>query len=266
MNQESSIDKGLLQYLDNYSTDVLQKTALLLLEKSLSRTSSFELPTAPLPAMNFVKSSNLSEKESTKHEVMSDDSSEFKPCNCRKSKCLKLYCECFSNGRKCTSKCDCSHCCNTVAHEDLILKSKEQIMARNPDAFKPKFNETEEAKKSTKTIKHQRGCNCQKSNCLKKYCECFQMGVECSDLCRCVGCHNCKSALGKKESHLGKRQRETSACDPALSVQLPPSQPSYESKISLPLSSAYSLKPRRAKENRYPHFEDYAVEPIARKI
>ena len=202
LNEEQAMDKNLFDYLDNYPTDVLQKTALILLEKSLSRPKSFQVKETTQLPMNSIRSSNISEKESTKNEILSEENSNFKPWNCRKSKWLKLYCECFSNGRKCTSKCDCFSCWNTPAHESLILKSKEQILARNPDAFKPKFTDEEELKNST-SKKHQRGCNCQKSNCLKKYCEWFQKGVECGELCRCVGCHNCKEP-NKKETFLGK--------------------------------------------------------------
>jgi hypothetical protein len=33
-----------------------------------------------------------------------------------------------------------------------------------------------------------RGCNCDKSLCLKKYCDCFNSGLPCSELCRCKDC------------------------------------------------------------------------------
>jgi hypothetical protein len=41
------------------------------------------------------------------------------------------------------------------------------------------------------TPRHKKGCHCKKSACLKKYCECFQAGVQCTDTCRCEGCKNC---------------------------------------------------------------------------
>jgi hypothetical protein len=34
------------------------------------------------------------------------------------------------------------------------------------------------------------GCTCSKSNCNKKYCECFKIGKKCSNKCRCINCMN----------------------------------------------------------------------------
>lgn len=35
-----------------------------------------------------------------------------------------------------------------------------------------------------------RGCSCQKSQCIKKYCECFAQGLKCTNRCGCIKCCN----------------------------------------------------------------------------
>ena len=63
---------------------------------------------------------------------------ENKSCNCRNSKCLKLYCECFASGRYC-SGCNCANCMNNTMHEAARSRAIEAILERNPNAFRPKI-------------------------------------------------------------------------------------------------------------------------------
>ena len=59
-------------------------------------------------------------------------------CNCKNSKCLKLYCECFRAGHYC-SGCNCINCRNLPEYEDERQKAIQHISSRNPFAFKPKY-------------------------------------------------------------------------------------------------------------------------------
>lgn len=38
--------------------------------------------------------------------------------------------------------------------------------------------------------KMQKNCNCEKSQCLKKYCQCFLKGIICNKFCKCINCKN----------------------------------------------------------------------------
>lgn len=103
-------------------------------------------------------------------------------CACKKSKCLKLYCDCFALQRGCSNTCSCLDCKNNDAHATLRDATVRGILAKKPDAFRSKLDASRRG--------HRKGCNCSRSACLKKYCECFAMGVICTGVCACVGCLN----------------------------------------------------------------------------
>ncbi|KAA3487348.1 protein tesmin/TSO1-like CXC 3 isoform X4 [Gossypium australe] len=115
-----------------------------------------------------------------------------------------IYCDCFAAGLYCIEPCSCQDCFNKPIHENVVLETRRQIESRNPLAFAPKVIRTTngvsdsmgEINKTPASARHKRGCNCKRSSCLKKYCECFQAGVGCSLSCRCEGC---KNSFGRKD-------------------------------------------------------------------
>lgn len=114
------------------------------------------------------------------------------PCKCKKSRCLKLYCDCFAILKFCDKHCSCRDCFNTNSKDFETQRNTaiESIKEKNPLAFQTKISDAEG------TAQHSAGCHCKQSHCLKKYCECFHGGANCGTNCKC---QNCKNFSNSKE-------------------------------------------------------------------
>lgn len=200
-------------------------------------TESIDLYPANAPDKRRVRPTDAEEfnhpsTSRKKKKTSTDDANGPKTCNCKKSKCLKLYCDCFGAGIFCGDGCACEGCGNRVEFQDKVVETKQQIESRNPQAFAPKIvpcaadvplNNMEDVNMTTPaSARHKRGCNCKRSKCTKKYCECFQANVGCSTGCRCDGCMN---VFGKREDfvameHASSNERESNIVEEGLDDKL----------------------------------------------
>ena len=92
-------------------------------------------------------------------------------CTCKKSRCLKLYCDCFARKVLCTSRCTCEPCENKSETSPALIKARN--LAKSSGAFE-KLD----------------CCTCKNSRCLRKYCLCFSNAKPCTDKCSCTNCSN----------------------------------------------------------------------------
>ncbi|CAG9812753.1 unnamed protein product [Phaedon cochleariae] len=152
-----------------------------------------------IPAQPSKSSSTKSEGSSPptpKDEVDVDGMRPRKPCNCNKSQCLKLYCDCFANGEFCYM-CNCTNCFNNLDNEEHRNRAIKACLERNPHAFRPKIGKAKESGDSA-IRKHTKGCNCKRSGCLKNYCECYEAKIACSNNCKCISCRNIEDSIERK--------------------------------------------------------------------
>ena len=104
----------------------------------------------------------------------------------------------------------CRDCLNVVQFTSLVSETRQHILDRSPNAFAPKasapggFHQQSPSAWTRMIVQgklcslrrldnwvqvssdggHKKGCHCKKSRCLKKYCECYQANVPCTESCR----------------------------------------------------------------------------------
>ena len=134
-------------------------------------------------------------------------------CTCKKTRCIKKYCECFSSGVLCYN-CKCENCLNksslfadnnnidsnakNVNNINIINntnKKEEEIKETKEMKEKKEYKINNENKNNDINVTHTDKkkliiCTCSKSGCNKNYCECFKAKVKCNNKCRCIKCLN----------------------------------------------------------------------------
>lgn len=137
-------------------------------EQELESSKFFESKTDNRSKKNFPIKCKLNSLNINSHQIENKKNNIEKfCCNCTKTRCVKRYCECFSNNRFCES-CNCVNCLNKYSNNYNSISKDISEKKEMEDIF----------------------CTCTKSNCIKNYCECFKSNIKCNHLCKCSNCLN----------------------------------------------------------------------------
>ena len=83
---------------------------------------------------------------------------------------------------------------NEVTAKSTASHASNEPVANEPVANEPVANDDNPAAnflKRKRTTRTNTGCNCKsKTRCLKRYCECFRRGEQCTPSCQCADCGN----------------------------------------------------------------------------
>ena len=119
-------------------------------------------------------------------------------CTCKKTKCIKKYCECYSRGFLCFN-CKCENCENKPTqfienNNNISKNSNSKIINNKEEENNENINNKAENENTIDLIDNNLNkliiCTCSKSGCNKNYCECFKAKVKCNNKCRCIKCLN----------------------------------------------------------------------------
>ena len=109
----------------------MQIIEALPVESKVAQKLDFDTPGSTVP---YVTKPPLQTKKSQNKNSKTKTLNKF--CNCSKTLCLKLYCDCFARGEYCNEKCSCINCRNIFDFESDRQKAIKGCLERNKDAFK----------------------------------------------------------------------------------------------------------------------------------
>ena len=185
------------------------------------KLNSSSLENSPLKE-NYKNNNKIAYFQSEKIDNLEKKENYEKPCcYCVKTKCIKNYCECFANKKFCKD-CHCIDCKNKFIYQNRNNRSKNLL-------------------KKDKIV-----CNCLKSSCLKKYCDCYKSGNKCNEECNCLNCMNlCLpsfTVINKNNNNSNKDLDENNGNNYKFEIDLDEEKSESKQSLNDDLSENYQIQ------------------------
>lgn len=117
----------------------LEKSTKAVLE-ALANISTPSIPLkSSLPSTNTIHINSLN-KGFVPTSSSTPSISNLIICHCKRSRCLKLYCDCFKIKKLCESSCRCNDCANSEQFNNERQQAISGILERNVSAFEYVFH------------------------------------------------------------------------------------------------------------------------------
>jgi len=139
MLQQNRISSEQMTQIENENYNELNTNNFVRKPMPINRISNIPLNSQShiklIPTEIFYKYPSNMTLEILLQKEREEEKKKTHKCNCKKSRCLKLYCECFANGEYCIG-CSCQDCSNIVQNEKEKLEAFNYVKDKNPVAMK----------------------------------------------------------------------------------------------------------------------------------
>lgn len=179
-NYNNNVIYSNLNNANNLNNNIYNQNRINIINNNIDYSNQNQRPNINNSNNNIINTNNSLNLQTN---MIVNNNINTNKCTCSKTGCRKKYCACFSRGKLCDG-CECKNCQNCIQYQNNQSPIIQKQNNENDSDNKEFGNNEDIISPNNKRVI----CNCTKSNCMKKYCECFKQGFICNSLFHCLVC------------------------------------------------------------------------------